>query len=229
MQKQFKTAIVWGDSVARGVLYDESRKRYSLSSETAVGVIGDGLGIEVRNRSRMGATSTDGIRMMNKDLENGLLADVAVIEFGGNDCDFDWQAVSDAPNEIHLPKTVDEAFEKNINCMVSTARKAGMEPILVNLLPINAERYFDFISSGTRSAEHILHWLGDKFQIYRYQERYSMMIDRIARETGCKLIDARSAFLNVWDSTTRLYCPDGIHPTAEGQTVLGKQLLKNMI
>lgn len=228
MKKKIGSAIIWGDSVARGVVFDETRNRYSIAPYTAAAMVGEQLGIEIKNRSRMGMTSSDGMLMMEKDLKKGLHADAAIIEFGGNDCDFNWNAISEAPDTKHLPKTTAEQYQKNIRTMIDKAHNAGMEPILVNLTPINAENYFQFISRGGLSQENILHWLGDKFQIYRYQERYSMLVSRIAHECGCRLLDIRSALLGVWDVTTSLFCRDGIHPTAEGQKVIGQAILNSL-
>ena len=223
-----KNAIVWGDSLARGVVFDENRGRYILSSCNAATMISEKLGIEIKNRSRMGMTSQDGIVMMQKDLEKGLKADVAVIEFGGNDCDFDWKAISMDPNAKYDPKTTIESYEQNIRGMIQTARQADMEPVLINLTPVHAENYFRFITRDGLSQENILQWLGDTFQIYRYQERYSILLSRLARECGCRLFDIRSAFLSVWDCTSALFCIDGIHPTEEGHRLIGNSILESL-
>ena len=228
MIKEVKSAIVWGDSVARGVVLDAERERYSLSPTTAVDLVGEALGIEVKNRSRMGMTSAQGVEMMEKDLQKGLTADVAILEFGGNDCDFNWKEISDSPTALHLPKTSAEQYEANIRRMIETAKKAGMEPILVNLPPVNAEGYLDFIVRHGLSKENILRWLGDTFQIYRFQERYSMILTRVARDCGCRLLDIRSAFLNVWNCTTSLFCRDGIHPSTDGQRLIGEAILSQI-
>lgn len=225
MNKPIRSAIVWGDSLARGVVLDEARQRYTITPSSAVSIVGEKLGIEIKNRSRMGMTSSDGVLMMKKDLERGLRADVAILEFGGNDCDFCWEEISKAPDALHLPHTTAEQYEKNMRGMIAAAKEAGMEPILVNLPPVNAEGYLTFLSQHGLSKENILHWLGDAFQIYRYQERYSMIVTRIAHECGCRLLDVRSAFLNVWDCTTALFCRDGIHPTAAGQQLMGHAIL----
>lgn len=228
MDKTIHSAVIWGDSVARGVVLDESRERYRLTPSSAASIVAQQLGIEITNRSRMGMTSEEGLAMMEKDLARGISADVAIIEFGGNDCDFHWKEISKDPTALHLPRTEAGRFEQNLRNMIRKAKDAGMRPVLVNLVPINPEKYLRFISRDGLSAENILKWLGDTFQIYRYQERYSMIVSRLAQECGCKLFDIRSAFLNVWNGTTSLFCRDGIHPTEEGQRLISRAILSEL-
>ncbi len=224
MSKSVKKVVVWGDSVAKGVVYDEARARYVLAPTTAAAIVGEKLGIEVINRSRMGATVAEGERMMAQDLGRGLTADMAIIEYGGNDCDFDWRAISAAPEAVHTPKTPAPIFVEKLRGMVRTVGAAGMEPVLVTLPPIVSSRYFRFISSGL-VPENILRWLGDMDHIYRYHERYSAMIASIARECGCRLLDLRADFLSLWHAET-LFCLDGIHPNAAGQTFMGEAIVR---
>lgn len=219
--------IVWGDSVARGVVYDEKRERYALSPVTAAGIVSEKLGIKVINRARMGFTVHDGVKAIERDLARGIAADTAIIEFGGNDCDFDWQKISDAPDDHHLPHTPVEEYEERLCDIVSTVQEAGIRPVLVTLPPIMAERYFDFISRGGLSRENILRWLGDKNHIYRYHERYSSIVNRIAAKYHCKLLDIRAAFLAVWN-TSPLFCADGIHPSEAGQKFIGEAILSSL-
>lgn len=216
--------VVWGDSVAKGVVYDETRGRYALSPITAATIAGERLGLEIVNRSRMGATVADGERMMQADLRRGLTADMAIIEYGGNDCDFDWRAISADPDAVHDPKTPAPLFAEKLQGMIDAVISAGIEPVLVTLPPIVSARYFDFISRGLDAA-HILRWLGDKDHIYRYHERYSAVISRIARDCGCRLFDLRAEFLALWD-TERLFCFDGIHPNEEGQRFMGDAIVR---
>ncbi len=222
-----KSAIVWGDSLARGVVYDEKRERYRIVPRPAATMVANELGIELINRSRMGMTTTQGLAALQKDLEYGLFADYAVLEFGGNDCDFDWKAISESPDQNHNPKTTAELFEKNMKEMIFSIRRAGMTPILVNLPPIHAEQYFHFVARNGLSESNILRWLGDVFHIYRYQERYSMLVARVAKMCECRLLDVRSAFLNLWNSAS-LFCRDGIHPTEQGQELIGSAILSEI-
>jgi len=222
-----KKIIVWGDSVARGVIYDEKRDRYALARANAAGIVAEKLNIEIVNRARMGFTIRDGIKTIERDLFRGMTADAAIIEFGGNDCNFDWKSISEAPEEKHIPNTPANIYEENLTGIIETVRDAGMRPILVTLPPILADRYFDFISRGGLSRENILKWLGDKNHIYRYHERYSGIISRIAAKYGCKLLDIRTAFLEKWN-TDSLFCLDGIHPSEEGQRFIGEAILQRL-
>jgi len=172
-------------------------------------------------------TANEGLDLVKRDIESGIKADVAIIEYGGNDCDFDWRAISEAPDSLHLPKTTADVFETKIKTMINEASGAGIEPYLVTLPPIDAERYFDFISRDGLSKDNILKWLGDKDHIYRYHERYSAHLAKIAREMGTKILDVRAAFLDIWNSR-RLFCSDGIHPTEEGQKLIADTILASI-
>ena len=229
MASNIKKAVLWGDSIGKGVIYDENRGRYVLSPFNAVSNIAEKLNVQIVNRCHMGMTTPQGLTMLERDCMKGVNAEVdtAVIEFGGNDCDFDWSAISAAPREEHLPKTPFAQFTQNMRNMIAKVRSFGMEPILVNLPPINADRYFKFISGGERSPENILEWLGTTHQIYRYQERYSLEVDRIAQENGCRLINLRAAFLDLWRPDQYL-CADGIHPNVKGQQLIATAALAQL-
>ena len=43
--------VVWGDSLAKGVVWNETRKRHAYSKLTAVDIAANKLGIEIINRS----------------------------------------------------------------------------------------------------------------------------------------------------------------------------------
>ena len=92
---------------------------------------------------------------------------------------------------------------------------AGVQPVLMTLPPIDAERYLDFICRSGRSRENIVYWLGDVQRIYHYQEMYSAAITRCAWQHHLPLIDVRSAFLPERDLPDMI-AADGIHLTMAG-------------
>lgn len=222
-----KKLVIWGDSLARGVIYDEQSDRYRISSCAAVNAVAEATGMEIVNRARMGMTADRGFSQMETDLARGIAGDAALIEFGGNDADFDWRAISEDPRTPHRPKTPLAVFEEKLRGMIGLARARGMDVLLCTLPPVLSDRYFAFFSRGGLNQENVLAWLGDKDKIYRYHERYSLLTERLAREYDCRLLDVRSAFLEKWDPHP-YYCRDGIHPNDAGQKLITDAVLAGL-
>ncbi len=211
---------VWGDSVLKGVIYDENRRKYKrLEQNTALDKMVE-LGLDVKNNTKFGLTAPKARNLMLSALEKGVEAEVAIIEFGGNDCDFKWAEVAEHPDREHMPNTALEVFKTCIADMVQALRGHGIKPILMNLPPIHSEKYFAWISRGL-NPQAILSWLGDKELIYRHHESYSLAVMEIARSFACDLIDVRQPFLLKRDYFNYL-CEDGIHPNAKGHALMNQ-------
>ena len=140
------------------------------------------------------------------------------LEFGGNDCDFDWKSVSECPDGIHLPKTPLDEFESLYSKIIDDVSNSGSKPVLFSLPPLSAERYFAWISKGL-NAVNILRWLGDVGHIYRWHEMYNNTVVKIAEAKNVLLIDIREAFLKARDYLS-LLCEDGIHPNEAGHALI---------
>ena len=219
-----ETVVVWGDSLAKGVVYNTERKRLGYSKTTAVDVAARRLGIEIVNRAKFGYTAPQGLEMMERDLAEGLTCNAAVIEFGGNDCNFNWAEVSEHPEQQHLPATPPDQYVSSIRAMSGWLRSRGIEPVLMTLPPIDAERYFRFLVGDKLNAKNILRWLGDVQQIYRYQEMYSLLLEKVAREFQIRLLDLRQRCLEKKGFVKDMICADGLHLTEEGQLFIGEQI-----
>ena len=70
------------------------------------------------------------------------------LEFGGNDCDFDWKLISECPDDIHLPKTPLDELESLYCQIIDDVSESGSKPVLFTLPPLGAKRYFSWISRG---------------------------------------------------------------------------------
>ena len=207
---------IWGDSIAKGVVFDEQRGRYAVCRDNCVSRLSRDAGVEVENFSVMGNTTEQGLRRMEgQPLKPGNLA---VIEFGGNDCDLDWAAACEHPEVEQRGRVPLEAFGENLRAMVRRVREGGMIPALVTPPPLVAQRYFDWVSRKLDKAR-ILNYLGDVEHIYRWQERYALMIRRVAARENAMLLDVRDWFLSQ-ARFTDLMCVDGIHPNARGHELL---------
>ena len=65
----------------------------------------------------------------------------------------------------------------------------------------------------------MLDYLGDVEHIYRWQERYALLVRSVAREMNIALVDVRDLFL-AHPRMTDLICADGIHPNEKGHAMM---------
>ncbi len=215
---------LWGDSIGRGVIYDEVRGRYAVLKENCVNLLSGKLNCKINNHAIMGATAAEGmVRMKDAFLKKGGLA---VLEFGGNDCDMPWKEISLSPKGEHRPRATVDEFTQTLTALVKRVNEADMQAMLVTPPPLDAERYFAWVSRGL-NGDAILDWLGDVHHIYRWQERYAAAVRDVAMQTGSRLLDIRDAFLDV-RCISDYYCVDGIHPNAKGHELLARTAEKKL-
>lgn len=209
-----KTLYVYGDSIMKATAPDaQSKYHFHISDYLAQF---SSLPLQIVNRARFGATVHKGQRILERDLAGNFDGQYALIEYGGNDCDFDWDAIAADPSANHQPKTALPQFVDTLKTILAKLRGAGCKPILMTLPPIDAERYLHFVSKQDENRRRtILQWLGDTNMIYRFQELYSNTIKTLANETGTFCIDLRAKLLPD-HNFHRLISSDGIHPSLAG-------------
>jgi acyl-CoA thioesterase I len=216
--------LVTGDSISRGIVFDESKGKYSVCDTSYVAIVQKRLKGIVQNVSRFGNTIVRGIGKLGREIAQGK-PDVVLIEYGGNDCDFVWDEVAAHPESEHLPQTDLALFEETLTGTIASLNKENIVPVLMTLPPLNADNYLKWVSHQDPTAElNILKWLGSVTKIYWWQERYSSAILSIAGQTKTRCIDVRHAFLESPDFLS-LICRDGIHPNESGHELIAKTIL----
>lgn len=218
------TILVSGDSISKGVIYDETKNRYIVLQENYVNLISHKFKGSIKNISKFGSTITRGIDKLEKHIcrEN---PDIVLIEYGGNDCAFNWDEVADNPDANHLPQTEVGIFETSLRETIELLKNIKITPVLMTLPPLNADRYFEWISNNNPLTQsRIIEWLGSVPTIYSWQERYSSIITKVAEETHTRFIDVRSAFLQYPDFS-KFICRDGMHPNREGHKVIADKII----
>lgn len=216
---------LFGDSVARGIIVDEQGK-YVPIKESFSTLVAEKLGINLVNKARFGCTITKGFDILRRYIigerapslsaqQEGL----AVLEFGGNDCDFLWDQVAANPKAKHFPATALDTFTSTYVQMIDTLRSNGLKPVIMSLPPLVADRYFDWITRNGLDRKAILSWLGDVQQIFRWHEGYDEAVRQVAVATSCPLLDIRRAFLEKSDYSDYM-CQDGIHPNRAGHRLI---------
>ena len=218
MDKNFRKIEVFGDSILKGIQLNSENKKYVIDNNIDVEMISKKHDIEIVNCSKFGCTIGKGKVLLEKSLEKGMVCDAIVMEFGGNDCDFNWKDVAENPDKDHVPHTPLDIFIKTYSEMIDLLKKKGIQPILTTLPPIDPQRFFDWFCNGL-NKENVLKWLGSINTIYRHQETYSRAVEKIAKDSNCLLVDLRGAFLGK-RRVENLLCEDGIHPNTEGQKVI---------
>ena len=208
-----------GDSITKGVALDADRGRYTILKDCFANTAAKYWSMGVKNLSKFGSTVTDGLHRFRKQKDDLVDCQTVIMDFGGNDSDFNWSAISETPDAQHDPKTGLDVFEDTYMELIKAVREEGKKPVLMNLPPVDHKKYFSWISRGL-NGENILRWLGGSSEyIYRWHERYSIAVQSVAKKANVKLLDVRSAFLERRDYTWFL-CEDGIHHNAQGHALI---------
>ena len=227
-----KRILIFGDSILKGVYYSGDEGRHRLYRERSEEL--RRAGFDVVNCSVMGATVSTGEELLHRKLADALGEEsdrentAVVLEYGGNDCDYKWRDISADPTGDFLPNTPEEAFVDRYRACIDYVRSAGAKAYLCNLVPLDPDRYMEWISRDL-SRDNILRWLGDVGRLYRWQEFYSGIAERIASLASVPLIPVREAFMAAGGQGYRdLISPDGIHPTVEGHRIIDRVLIGAM-
>ena len=216
--EQRRQVTLLGDSILKGIQVDLSSRRYRSQNEINVGALESEFQLSIHNNAHFGATVRKGSRLLDRLLERKLPCDMLVMDFGGNDCDFRWKEIAEAPEAEHLPNVPLPEFVELFRKMIRLIRSHVIHPILTNLPPLDSERFFNWWC-GDLDQKAVLRWLGDVGNIYAWQERYSRAVERLAREENVTLVDVRGAFLDHGHLEQTL-CADGTHPNTLGQGLI---------
>ncbi len=222
-----ESICVFGDSVCKGVVFDSALAKYRVLKDSFIHLLEKAGNMVINNYSKFGCTVTRGSEILTKHESELRNYDYTVLEFGGNDCDYDWAAVAAEPDAFHVPKTPVDDFKTKYAGMVEQIKDSGGNPALLSLPPIDAKRYFNWISRGL-NADNILRFLGDVEFIYRWHEMYNLAVCSVAMEHHVPLIDISSVFLKTGHYQNYI-CEDGIHPNEQGHKLIEKEIFQYVL
>lgn len=229
IQKNAVVAI-FGDSIPEGVVTENGA--IEKLEDCAPNILSKKYGFTLNNMSIYGQTLT---RMANKHIIENYLSNidktknnVAVISIGGNDSDFNWQAVATSPEIEHQPKTPIDDFEKMLTYYVNLLKSNNIMVFLTTITPVDSKKYFENVICKIADGNNVLKYFkGDISVIQRHQESYNAVISKVASKNSVYLIDIRTPFLLDRNFLDKM-CADGIHPNAEGHKFMAQQIEKQL-
>ena len=218
---------VFGDSILKGVIYENNV--YKVSKNRFSNICEDILGISIENKAKFGSTVEIGknIIFKNIDLIQQTQSKYVVMEFGGNDCDWNWVEISENPDREHFPKSTIKEFIEIYSNIIEELKNIGKEPVLLSLPPIDSIKYFEYISKKL-NADNILKWMnGDKQFLTNWHERYNIEVFKLAINNKIPIIDITSKFLEI-KNYSELLCEDGIHPNENGHLLIANAIKEHI-
>ena len=139
---------------------------------------------------------------------------------------YDWTAIAANPAGHHEPKMDLVAYKALYVNKIAQARTRGLEPVLVCLPIIDADRYFAHITRGMSMQErkNILFWLGGSTERLRnIHALYNLLLFRLAATQCVHIIDITSPMLASAHYESLLE-QDGFTLSQAGQAVMDNEL-----
>lgn len=226
-----KKLVALGDSIIKGVLFTRENDgvgHYSLSDQNIVDRVAVKLHSEVVNLSKMGCTVAVGEQLLTRNMTRLEGAEYVLMCYGGNDSDYDWKAIANAPDSQHLPKTALCDFEATYTRMILKLRESGYKPVLLSLPPMDAQKYFDFFTSAFNEVQksNVMKWLKGKVEtILLGHDLYNDAVKRVAAATDTLLVDVTTSL----GGGSSYLCADGIHPNILGQSKIADVIKTQLV
>lgn len=216
-----------GDSITKGVVLNDQNK-YSAAEQSFLDILSSELDLRVDNYGKFGCTVSHGNNVLERHAADIADSDYTFIEYGGNDCDFDWIKIAQDPHGEHKARTPLEDFTEEMISLVAKIKDLGSVPVLITLPPILSDTYFSFFSRSMSDEQknNIKEWLGGDISIIaRWHESYNRALFQVANQTHTQILDITTPFDTFRGNLTSLYCADGIHPNSLGHKLIAHTII----
>lgn len=207
--------VVFGDSILKGVItIPNSGKLFDTTENDSLSLAQKELGFELDNRSIYGNITSKGLIKLQKFFEKGGEADFCIIEFGSNDCDYDWGTL--------VQKVPLAEYLENLAAMVKLCREHKVTPLMMGLIPYVCDDWYQTIIKGQNEAA-ILDFLGGSSEtLGKNQLIYKDAQADFVQKNNVQFLDPWTIF----EGHKELMCYDGIHPNEKGYELLSKAWIK---
>lgn len=125
------------------MLYENST--YKISQNRFSNICEDILGVSIENKAKFGSTISIGKNIIFKNIEliKETKSKYVIMEFWGNDCDYNWREISENPEQLELLSkalnvSIDELLNNDVKSIIidkvsNTEKLAG---IIIKILKV---------------------------------------------------------------------------------------------
>lgn len=216
---------LFGDSVSKGIIYDNNKKRYTKGN-SFIKQFCNKNNIELDDNSRFGCTIEKAKEMVLRRIDSLKNYDYILLMLGGNDCNFNWEAVAKTPNNDHKSKLSPDEFKENYIELINIIKKYNNHIVIFNMIPVVGQMYLNYLGSSY-GKEELLTFLKCSETIEHYNEMFNYVLYDISRICQVEIIDVRSCLLWIRD-LSKYYSIDGIHPNQVGYDFIFKNIESNL-
>lgn len=223
-----KTYYMFGDSLMRGVMPDES---WDYHSSDAIGFeeMQTHYNMKFVNYAMPTFTSERVKMWMLQTMGRQAKPDVAFIECGGNDCDYDWKSICEGRCDYaHRHRVAPDQFKKNYEDMIHILQEQGVEAVAVIAPPIPVEVYLSHLLESGVDRNIMSEYVNSVQQMYDEFAEYGEIMRLTAKENGCDILSLRESFLAL-DDMMPYYSKDGMHPNEKGYMLIHDEFAKYFV
>lgn len=230
MKNGITKITVWGDSILKGAvtgkntghLFDIIKEdSLTLAKQKLDSLASENEFLQIDNQSVFGSTITKTQKRLNKTLEKHQnqkgedWCDLAIIESGGNDCDYDWNILAQNPDSEMNPRTSVENFIRILDEMIQKLRQNHITPLVMTMPPLVGDWWYEHVSRDLNPEVMKKFTDGNIFKLYQNHEFYNLKLMEFCTKNNVQMVDMRKAMLSFSDYR-KIMCRDGIHPNEDG-------------
>lgn len=210
-----RAMYIFGDSLLRGVMPDENGMYHSTNY-----IDFDGLarkyGISISNYSMPTFTSVQGLDWIRKHIQSVPVPDIAIVEYGGNDCDYRWRELAASDRIISEPhRTSPDEFADTYESILDELLAWGAMPVVTLCPPFPVHIYIRHLISSGISEEKIQAYITSYDNFASEYMTYKDTMRELASKKQLSVLNIEKTFAFL-DNLVDYYSEDGLHPNKDG-------------
>jgi len=212
MNKQIKSVSVIGDSLLKGIIYNENKNIYNVLENNCISLLEEESNLNINNYSICGL-NIDNLNKYFKLVLNKSKDEIIILEIGSDSFEQDLLT-----NDFKPLYTIGK-FNRILKKIIKTTKKENRNIVLTTIPYISNSKFYRFVSGkkGVRNQKGIL-------EINNFIEEINNLIKKLSKKYNVLLIDLNRG-INSYDED--LYSIDGKYLSSKGHKILKNIFMEN--